>query len=98
MENFHGISIKSAKIRKTCGFCVTETHESAESTKQYEFPLRIGCICTQNHVFTGNQLFARKITFRGNVFPDAEMEFRERSNISPARVCGKNNLALLFKA
>ena len=40
-DEFSGISIKSAKIRKICGFCVTETHETAESTKQYELLLQI---------------------------------------------------------
>ena len=41
-DEFHGISIKSAKSRKICDFCATETHETAESTKQYELLLQIG--------------------------------------------------------
>ena len=41
-EKFRGISIKSAKIHKICDFCATETHETAESTKQYELLLQIG--------------------------------------------------------
>ena len=86
LMNFHENSL----------FRITETPKSAELTKQYEFPLGIGGISTQNHVFTGNPLFARKITFRGNIFPDAEMEFRARSNISPPRGCGKHEFGLTF--
>ena len=77
-------------------FRVAETPESAESTKQYEFPLGIGGVSTQNHVFTGNPLFARKTTFRGNTFPNAEMDIRARSNISPPRGCGENQFGVTF--
>ena len=84
------------KFRENLLFRVAETPESAESTKQYEFLLRIGGISTQDHVFTGNPLFARKTTFRGNIFPDAEMEFRARSNISPPRGCGENQFGVTF--
>ena len=52
MEEFHGISVKSAKIHKTCDFCVTETHESAKSTKQYELPLRIGVFLIPEPLFS----------------------------------------------
>ena len=37
-RNFH----KLREIHKIYDFCVTETHESAKSTKQYELPLQIG--------------------------------------------------------
>ena len=77
-------------------FRAAETPESAESTKQYEFPLGIGGISTQNHVFTGNPLFARKTTSRENTFPKAEMDFRARSNISPPRGCGEHQFELMF--
>ena len=40
-EEFHGISIKSAELCKIYDFCVTETHETAESTKHYALLLQI---------------------------------------------------------
>ncbi len=46
MEEFHGISINYVKIHKTLDFCVTETPETAESTKPYELLLQIGGIRT----------------------------------------------------
>ena len=50
---FHENGRKSVEFRENPLFRAAETQESAESTKQYEFPLGIGWIATQNHVFTG---------------------------------------------
>ena len=53
MEEFHGISINYVKIHKTLDFCVTETPETAESTKPYELLLQIGGIWARNSIFGG---------------------------------------------
>ena len=63
IEKFHGISIKSAKIHNTCDFCVTETHESAESTKQYELLLQIYVFLSPEPLFSWNSAFSLKSNF-----------------------------------
>ncbi len=77
---------------------VAEILESAESTKQYESPLGIGGISTQNHGFTGNPLFARKSLSAKEYFPTREWN-SEREVPFPRRGgAGKTNWALRFKA
>ena len=95
---FHENGRKSVNFRENPLFRVAGTPECAESTNQYEFPLGIGGISTQNHVFTGNPLFARKSL-------SAKMNFPKRKWISEREVtfprregAGNTNLALRFKA
>ena len=96
MEEIHGISIKSAKIHKICGFCVTETHETAECTKPYELLLRIGGFEPRTTFFIEFRFFVKsplsraKRVSREKVFPSAKPHF------PAAGGCGNVNLALCF--
>ena len=95
---FHENCRKSVNSHENPLFRVAGTPESAESTKQYEFPLRIGGISTRNHVFTGNPLLARKTTSRAKIFSNAQMDSRARVTFPRREGAGNTNLELRFKA
>ena len=97
MEKFHGISIKSAKIRKTCDFCVTETHESTESTKQYEFLLQIGVFEPRTTFFVTFCFFTKIRLFRAKRVSREKAFLNAKPHFPAAGGCGKVNSGLCFK-
>ena len=74
------------EIHKTCDFCVTGTHESAKSTKQYELLLQIGGFRAPNHfrvilLFRQNQTLPRKTRFARKSISERETALSRRRGL-----------------
>ena len=95
LEEFLGIFIKSVKFHKIWDFRVTETHETAESTKPYELLLQIGGFWARNHFLVEINIFAKNTLLRAERVC-REKYFRTRNRTFPPEGVWEMSISAMF--
>ena len=95
--NFHEIHMNSACFLEIQDLYVTETRESAESTKPYELQCQIGGISTQNHFLDRKIFFTWNTLFEKRYAPPEYYFLNAKSHFSAARGWGNVNSGYVFK-
>ena len=94
---FHGIFIKSVEFHKISYFRVTETHETAESTKPYELLLQIGGFWARNHFLAKFSIFAQNTLFRAKRVSREKVIQSAKTHFPAAGGCRNVNFGYVFK-
>ncbi len=97
--NFHENVIFCRNSGENQHFRVTETPESAESTKPYKFLGQINGIPTRNHFFAEIHHFQQNMISRANHFPRGNLILHAKLQFPAARALGMSFWAyvLCFK-